>query len=326
VEETIATGCLIPKGSESSLSVIVPVFNSSSTLRILVQTIDTALPGTEKELILINDGSKDGSWAAICDLSNEFSWVRGINLMRNYGQHNALLCGIRAAHNEIIVTIDDDLQNPPNEVPKLLTKLSEGYDVVYGTPLKESHGFMRDVASRITKIALQNAMGAETAKNVSAFRVFRSKLRTAFERYSGPYVSIDVLLTWSTQSFAAIPVQNPPRSGGVSGYTTRKLITHAMNMLTGFSTLPLQIGSIIGFVLTVFGVAILGFVTIRYLIYGGVVPGFSFLASIISIFSGAQLFALGIFGEYLARVHTRTMDKPPYAVQATTDGRWMTTT
>jgi glycosyltransferase involved in cell wall biosynthesis len=301
------------------LSVIVPVFNSSSTLRILVQAIDTALPRIEKELILINDGSKDGSWAVICDLSNEFTWVRGISLMRNYGQHNALLCGIRAAHNEIIVTIDDDLQNPPHEVPKLLTKLSEGYDVVYGTPLKESHGFMRDVASRITKIALQNAMGAETAKNVSAFRVFRSKLRTAFERYSGPYVSIDVLLTWSTQSFAAIPVQNPPRSGGVSGYTTRKLITHAMNMLTGFSTLPLQIGSIIGFILTVFGVAILGLVTIRYLIYGGVVPGFSFLASIISIFSGAQLFALGIFGEYLARVHTRTMDKPPYAVQATTD-------
>lgn len=325
MEETIATACLTPKESQGSLSVIVPVFNSSSTLRTLVQAIEAALPGMEKELILINDGSRDGSWTVICDLSNEFIWVHGINLMRNYGQHNALLCGIRAAHNEIIATIDDDLQNPPAEVPKLLTKLSEGYDVVYGTPLKESHGFMRDVASRITKIALQNAMGAETAKNVSAFRVFRSKLRVAFERYSGPYVSIDVLLTWSTQSFAAVPVQNPPRSGGVSGYTTRKLITHAMNMLTGFSTLPLQIGSIIGFILTVFGVAILVFVTTRYLIHGGVVPGFSFLASIISIFSGAQLFALGIFGEYLARVHTRTMDKPPYAVQATTDGRWMTT-
>ena len=312
--------------SHSSLSVIVPVFNSSSTLRILVQTIDAALPGIEKELILINDGSKDGSWAVICDLSNEFTWVRGINLMRNYGQHNALLCGIRAAHNEIIVTIDDDLQNPPEEVPKLLSKLSEDYDVVYGTPLKESHGLLRDLASRITKIALQNAMGAETARNVSAFRAFRTQLRDAFERYSGPYVSIDVLLTWSTQRFFAIPVVNRPRSGGVSGYTTRKLITHAMNMLTGFSTLPLQIGSVIGFILTVFGVAILALVTVRYLLYGGVVPGFSFLASIISIFSGAQLFALGIFGEYLARVHTRTMDKPPYAVQATTDRRWITTT
>jgi glycosyltransferase involved in cell wall biosynthesis len=326
VAETTATDSLISNAAGMSLSVIVPVFNSSNTLKILVQAIDRTLVDIEKELILVNDGSRDQSWNVIRDLSSEFNWIRGINLMRNYGQHNALLCGIRAAHNEIIVTMDDDLQNPPDEVPKLLTKLNEGYDVVYGTPLKESHGLLRDLASRITKIALQNAMGAETAKNVSAFRVFRTKLRAAFERYSGPYVSIDVLLTWSTQSFSAIPVQNLPRSGGVSGYTTRKLITHAMNMLTGFSTLPLQIGSVIGFILTVFGVAILAFVTIRYLLNGGVVPGFSFLASIISIFSGAQLFALGIFGEYLARVHTRTMDKPPYAVQATTDGRWITTT
>ena len=204
----------------------------------------------KRELILVNDGSRDRSWDVICDLSIEYSWVRGINLMRNYGQHNALLCGIRAARNEIIVTMDDDLQNPPDEVPKLLTKLSEGFDVVYGTPVKETHGLMRDLASRITKIALQNAMGAETAKNVSAFRAFRTKLRAAFEKYSGPYVSIDVLLTWSTQSFAAIPVANHPRSGGVSGYTTRKLITHAMNMLTGFSTLPLQIASIVGLLLT----------------------------------------------------------------------------
>lgn len=308
-----------------SLSVVVPVFNSESTLKVLVQTLDQTLAGIKKELILVNDGSRDRSWEVICELSRERDWVRGINLMRNYGQHNALLCGIRDAHNEIIVTMDDDLQNPPDEVPKLLTKLSEGYDVVYGTPLKENHGMMRDVASRVTKIALQSAMGAETAKSVSAFRAFRSDLRTAFERYSGPYVSIDVLLTWSTQRFAAVPVANRPRAGGVSGYTARKLITHAMNMLTGFSTLPLQIASIVGFILTMFGVAILAFVTIRYLMYGGLVPGFSFLASIISIFSGAQLFALGIFGEYLARVHSRTMDKPPYAVRANTDGKWIAT-
>jgi glycosyltransferase involved in cell wall biosynthesis len=171
VEETKATDCLTPNGGGMSLSVIVPVFNSANTLKILVEAIDRALVDFQKELILVNDGSKDNSWGAICGLSNERNWVSGINLMRNYGQHNALLCGIRAAHNEIIVTIDDDLQNPPDEVPKLLAKLSEGYDVVYGTPLKENHGLLRDVASRITKIALQNAMGAETAKNVSAFRV-----------------------------------------------------------------------------------------------------------------------------------------------------------
>ena len=210
----------------------------------------------------------------------------------------------------------------PDEVPKLLTRLSEGYDVVYGTPLKESHGLLRDLASRITKVALQNAMGAETAKNVSAFRVFRSNLRVAFDRYSGPYVSIDVLLTWSTQRFSAIPVENRPRSGGVSGYTTRKLITHAMNMLTGFSTLPLQIGSIHRIHFDGIRSRDSGFSNrplsdLRRCGSRVLFPGLYHLDILWSTTVCARNF-WGIF----SRVHTRTMDKPPYAVEATTDGRW----
>jgi glycosyltransferase involved in cell wall biosynthesis len=297
------------------VSVVVPVFNSEKSLKPLLQEISEALAGMQIEIILVNDGSRDRSWRAITDLAATHTWVHGINLMRNYGQHNALLCGIRAAHGEAIVTIDDDLQNPPREIPKLLAKLQEGYDVVYGTPHKETHGILRDVASRITKLALQSAMGAETARNVSAFRAFRPALRAAFEKYSGSHVSIDVLLTWSTERFASVSVENRPRTLGVSNYTVRKLVTHAMNMMTGFSALPLQIASMVGFALTMFGVAILALVVLRYMIYGGAVPGFSFLASLISIFSGAQLFALGIFGEYLARVHARTMQKPPYSIR-----------
>jgi glycosyltransferase involved in cell wall biosynthesis len=301
------------------VSVVVPVFNSEKSLQPLLHEISEALAGMQIEIILVNDGSRDRSWQAITDLANTHTWVHGINLMRNYGQHNALLCGIRAAHGEAIVTIDDDLQNPPREIPKLLAKLQEGYDVVYGTPRKETHGILRDVASRITKLALQSAMGAETARNVSAFRAFRPGLRSAFENYSGSHVSIDVLLTWSTERFAAVLVENRPRTLGASNYTVRKLVTHAMNMMTGFSALPLQIASMVGFALTMFGVAILALVVLRYMIYGGAVPGFSFLASLISIFSGAQLFALGIFGEYLARVHARTMQKPPYSIREVLD-------
>jgi undecaprenyl-phosphate 4-deoxy-4-formamido-L-arabinose transferase len=235
--------------------------------------------------------------------------------MRNYGQHNAVLCGIRAAREELIATIDDDLQNPPSEILKLLPRLEEGADVVYGTPQKETHGFLRNVASRVTKFTLQGAMGAETARNISAFRLFRTNLREAFEDYGSPFVSIDVLLTWSTQRFASVPVENRPRTVGVSNYTIRKLLVHALNMATGFSVLPLQIASMLGFGFTLFGFGILAYVLGRYLIQGGSVPGFAFLASIIAIFSGAQLFALGIIGEYIARMHLRTMNRPPYAVR-----------
>jgi glycosyltransferase involved in cell wall biosynthesis len=238
--------------------------------------------------------------------------------MRNYGQHNALLCGIRAAQHDVIITIDDDLQNPPEEIPRLLAKLSEGYDVVYGTPQKEQHGLWRDLASQVTKLALQSAMGAETARHVSAFRAFRTQMRDAFAKYQSPFLSIDVLLTWGTTRFAAVPVRHEQRQIGKSNYTFRKLVTHAINMMTGFSTLPLQLASLLGFASAFLGLGVLAYVVGRYLILGYSVPGFPFLASTIAIFSGAQMFALGIIGEYLARMHFRMMERPTYAVRSTT--------
>jgi glycosyltransferase involved in cell wall biosynthesis len=215
----------------------------------------------------------------------------------------------------VLITMDDDLQHPPEEIPKLLTVLAQGYDVVYGRPAQEQHGLLRDMASLTTKLALQNVMGAEIAAQVSAFRVFRREVTGAFEHYEGAYVSIDVLLTWGTNRFTATPVRHEARKQGASGYTFRKLFRHAMNMMTGFTTVPLQIASLVGFTFTVFGFGVLCYVLVKYLLYGSPVPGFPFLASIVALFSGAQLFALGIMGEYLARMHFRSMQKPPYVVR-----------
>ena len=303
-----------------TISVVVPVYNSEQTLGPLVERLEPVLArlSSSYELILVNDGSADASWRVIGELSARAPWVRGIGLMRNYGQHNALLCGIRAARGDVIVTMDDDLQHPPEEVPRLMARLAEGYDVVYGTPQAEQHGLLRDMASRVTKLALQGAMGAETARHVSAFRVFRTRVRDAFTSYRSPFVNVDVLLTWGTTRFAALAVRHEPRRVGTSQYTFRKLITHALNMMTGFSTLPLQVSSMIGFLLTLFGVGVLLYVVGRYVWQGGSVPGFPFLASIITIFSGATLFSLGIIGEYLARMHFRMMERPTYAVREET--------
>ena len=301
---------------------MVPVYNSAAILPEFVKRLEAVLErlGRPYELLLVDDNSKDESWQVIETITRERRWVSGLRLMRNYGQHNALLCGIQRARHELIVTMDDDLQHPPEEIPQLLAKLDEGNDVVYGTPKTEQHGFLRDLASRFTKLALQSAMGAATARKVSAFRVFRTYLRDSFEGYRGQYVSIDVLLTWGTTRFAAIPVRHEPRQQGISNYTFKKLVTHALNMLTGFSTFPLQVASLIGFALTLFGVGVLVYVLVRYFTEDSGVPGFPFLASVIAIFSGAQLFALGIIGEYLARMHFRMMGRPTYTVRATTPG------
>lgn len=307
--------------SSPAISVVVPVYNSEGSLAELIGRLERVLRSVcnRFEVVLVNDGSRDRSWDVVCQLAEAHDWVRGINLMRNYGQHNALLCGIRMAKNDIIVTIDDDLQNPPEEIPRLIDKLAEGYDVVYGTPQKEQHGLWRDLASLATKMALQSAMGAKIARNVGAFRVFRTGLRDAFANYQSPFISIDVLLTWGTTRFAAIPVHHDVRQVGTSNYTFRKLVTHALNMMTGFSTMPLQFASVVGFFFTLFGLVVLAYVLGRYVVEGSSVPGFVFLASIIAVFSGAQLFALGIIGEYLARMHQRTMERPVYVVQSTTE-------
>ena len=271
------------------------------------------------EVILVNDGSVDGSWNRICLLSQKYSWVKGMNLARNYGQHNALLCGIRAAIYPTTVTMDDDLQNPPEEIPKLLGKLEEGFDVVYGNPNKRmAQGFWRGFASWVTKLVMQKAMGIEAARKISSFRAFRTRIREASANFWGPFVSIDVLLVWGASKFGFVNVRHDLRWGGKSNYTIKMMIDHLFNMVTGFTILPLQLASMTGLAFSFFGGVVLVYVLLRYFLEGGAPLGFPFLACTIAIFSGVQLLTLGIIGEYLARVHSRTMNRPVYMVKEKT--------
>lgn len=304
----------------NTASVVIPVYNSEHTLVTLVARLEPVLHSHFEayELLLVNDGSHDASWQVIKSIAETKDWVTGIQLMRNFGQHNAILCGIRHAQYDIIITLDDDLQNPPEEIPKLVGKLKEGYDVVYGTPQAQKHGLLRNLASSITKLALKGTMGIEIATKVSAFRAFRAPLMKAFADYRGSFVAIDVLLTWGARRFTFIYVEHEQRQQGSSNYTFMKLLRHALNMITGFSVLPLQLASVTGFGFVIFGIIVLIYVIGRFIIEGGSVQGFPFLASIIAIFAGVQLFALGIMGEYMARMYMRLMDIPTYVVDEIT--------
>jgi len=305
--------------SKKSISVIIPVYNSENILPILVERLSESLKAITHnyEVLLINDGSSDKSWAVIKDLAQKYSFIRGINLMRNFGQHNALLCGIRAARLDYLVTMDDDLQHPPEEIQKLVSEIEKGYDVVYGIPHKLVHSPWRNFSSRFTKFLLAKALGISRIKYLSAFRIIRRDVRKAFDAYDSPSVIIDALLTWGTNNFGIVEVNEQHRSIGHSNYTLGKLIKITLIILTGFSTLPLRFASILGFAFTIFGVGVLVYVLVRTISEGSI-PGFPFLASIISIFSGVQLFTLGIFGEYLARIFTRSMNQPAYIIQETT--------
>lgn len=300
-----------------NISIVVPVYRGEHLITPLVERCAQALPGIAEsfEVILVNDGSPDNAWAVIERLAARYPWVVGLNLMRNYGQHNASLCGLRAARHEICVTMDQDLQHPPEEIPALLAELGKGFDVVYGAPRKLPQGFLRNFMTRAVKSILANVMGVPSVRTISAFRAFRTQLREAFATFQSPNLIIDVLLSWGTARITSVPVNIPPAER--SNYNVRALIKAAVLILTGYSTAPLRLGSWLGFGMTLFGLVVFLYVCYVYFAFGSV-PGFPFLASIISLFSGAQLLMLGIFGEYLARIFDRSMDRPTYVVSGRT--------
>lgn len=297
-----------------NLSIVVPVYKGETLIEPLVTQLSEIVPAFTKnyEIILVDDGSPDRSWSLIQSLAAQYKSVRGIRMMRNYGQHNATLCGVRAACYDVIVTMDQDLQHPPGEIPLLLAKLDEGYDVVYGAPRKLPQALWRNVMTAGIKWILAKVIGLPAIYNVSSFRAFRTNLRQAFVNFQSPSLILDVLLSWGTTRFTSVQVNIAQAER--TNYNFTMLIRTAMLILIGYSTLPLRLASWIGFVMTLFGLSVFIYVLILYFTVGSL-PGFPFLASIIALFSGAQLFALGIFGEYLARMFDRSMDRPPYVIQ-----------
>ena len=171
-----------------SLSVVIPVYNSQDSLAPLIARLEGVLPDISSayEVVLVNDGSRDKSWSVICAEVEKHPFVKGVNLMRNYGQHNAILCGIRAGAQRMIITMDDDLQHPPEEIHKLLEKLDEGYDVVYGSPASLPHSLWRNLFSRFTKRALAYAMGIRTIRDIGPFRAFRARSARRFRQLPEP--------------------------------------------------------------------------------------------------------------------------------------------
>ena len=265
---------------QAGVSVVVPVYRGPPTLPTKSgERVELALiPGNHPfEIILVDDGSPDDSWKVITDLAADHGAVRGLRLGRNYGQHAALLAGTRSATFSTTVTLDDDLQNPPEEIPRLLAALTQGDDVVYGVPISFSRTSRR-LAGRLARWSIR-ASGIEHAPWLSSFRAFRTDLRRSFNVPIGPAVDIDSLLTWGTTRFGSVKVAHAERKVGVSNYTMRRLLVHAFDFLTGYSSLPLRIATFLGLGASGLGVVLLGWVLGHVLFAGDAVSGFPFVAS-----------------------------------------------
>lgn len=304
------------------VSVVVPCFRSAATLPPLVARLAAALDGhtAGHEVILVVDDGAEDTWSTARGLADRHPNVQAIRLARNYGQHNALVAGARAARYEVLVTMDDDLQHPPEEVPVLLAALAPDVDLVYGVPVAEEHGACRSLASRLVKAGLTGVFGVRDARKISAFRAFRSFLVNGLENVSGPSVSVDVALAWASSRVATASVQMRERASGRSGYTLRTLLRHTTNMVLGYSTTPLRLVTVVGFATGALGVALLTQVVYQYLTGATTVAGYTTLASMVALFSAAQLVALGILGEYVGRIHANGMGRPTYVVRERVPG------
>jgi glycosyltransferase involved in cell wall biosynthesis len=308
-----------------NLSVIIPCYRSATMLPPLVERLGHSLDLLVAdrvidrwELILVVDGSPDDTAAVARDLADRRPEIRAMELRRNFGQHNALVAGIREVAFDTIVTLDDDLQHPPEEIGRLIAPLADPrIDLVYGIPEDEEHGAFRSGASRFIKASLALA-GVSNAKWVGAFRAFRTDLRDGFSTVNDPQLNLDVLLSWCTASVVPARVTMNRRAEGRSGYSLPKLIRHALNMITGYGALPLKLATWLGFASGVFGMALLVIVLVRYLLGENTVAGFTTTIALISLFSGAQMITIGIIGEYLGRQHFRSMQKPTYLLRTAT--------
>lgn len=308
------------------LTVVIPCYRSRETLPELLTQLEAALNDlirtgriTASEVLLVIDGSPDDTEAVARAEARNRPNVEVIVLRRNFGQHNALVAGIRAARYEFVVTMDDDLQHPPAEIVKLISAIRESdADLVYAVPEKEEHGAFRSASSRWVKRGLALA-GVANAEIVGAFRIFRADLRDGFLASEDSQVNLDVLLSWTTNRVEKTAVHMKQRETGTSGYSFRKLVAHTLNMVTGYGTVPLRLTTWLGFIFGVFGLGLLIWVLLQYALGRTDVPGFTTLAALISLFSGAQLIALGVIGEYIGRQHFRSMRRPMYVLRTELD-------
>lgn len=304
--------------SSPSVSVVIPCYRSEATIGSLVEGLHESLEDREYEVICVVDGSPDDTWSVVESLARH-PRVRALDLMRNYGQHNAVLAGVRAARNEVVVTMDDDLQHSPGDVPKLVEALDEGVDLVYAVPEEEPHGFWRGLGSRSGKRLIARLLGVSGARQISAFRAFRTEMRSSFEDVKDAFVSIDVLLSWTGSIVRSISVKMNKRPSGESNYTFRTLLRHTVNMVTGYSAAPLRVVTWVGFLTALVGLVLFIYVLILFFSGQTQVAGFTTIAAMIAMFSGTQLFALGILGEYIGRLHSRSISRPSYVVRREID-------
>lgn len=300
------------------VSFVVPVFNGAVTIETVVQDVLRVFEEHSVEIILVNDGSGDHSDLMCRTLVNQFPGiVRFLNLARNFGEHHAVLAGLSVSGGDAVVVLDDDGQHPAEEAMRLWRGLkTTGCDVIYGRYLEKQHSLFRNLGSRLNDRMATWLLRKPADLYLSSFKVMNRFLVEQIVRYRGPFPYIDGLIFWSTRNIGQIDVQHRVRVAGTSGYTLRKLVRLWLNMFLGFSLAPLRMAAVLGLAITLFSAVFLAVtIVVEIGLPSGGSPGVLLLVACLAFFSGVQLTALGLVGEYVGRSFLTHNGMPQYVVR-----------
>lgn len=299
------------------LSIIIPIYNGAATIEALVGQLFNTLASTyELEVVLVNDCSPDDNSADVCRLlADKQQGLVFLDLARNFGEHNSVMAGLNHCSGDAAVIMDDDFQNSPSDVIKLVDELLNGYDVVYSAYTKKEHHFFRNMGSRFNGRVASILIGKPRELYLSSHKVLNRFLIDQVVKYQGPYPYVDGLIFRITHNYSTVTVEHSARQQGQSGYTFKKLVSLWLNMFTNFSILPLRFAVIAGLVFSVAGVIAAGMFFVEKLTNPELPAGWASLIITLLIVSGVQLFTIGTLGEYLGRLFLQVNGQPQYVVR-----------
>jgi glycosyltransferase involved in cell wall biosynthesis len=300
-------------------SIIIPVFNSSDSLEELVTRIDRTMKSINSnyEIILVNDNSYDTSWEVIKKLKKQYPNIRGYNLLFNSGQNRALMCGFENSKGDFMITMDDDLQNPPEEIISMTKAINENQniDCIFGIPQHKQHNFFRNLGTTLNQILFNLILNKNKKIKTSTFRIFNRRINDAIIQHKTYTPTISGLILKITKKILNIPVRHEKRKYGKSNYNTKNLIILVLDNLINFSTFPLKTISVLGIISSILSVILSAFYFILFLMGQVTQPGWITLILLVTFYFGLVLFSVGLIGEYLIRIINEVSKAPKYLIK-----------
>jgi polyisoprenyl-phosphate glycosyltransferase len=306
------------KEEKIDLSVIIPVYNGAFSIAKLVERISNELSDISFEIILVNDGSKDDS-ENICEgLAYYDSRINFISLRKNFGEHNAVLCGLNQVKGEYSIIIDDDFQNPPSEIRKLYANIVSGcYDVVYSKYEVKHHGLLRNLGSKFHNAMATYILEKPSNLYLSSFKIIKKDIVNEIIQYRGPYPYIDGLILQATNNIGVSVAEHQKRENGKSNYTFKKLVSLYLNMFINHSLKPVRLFMLLGVIFFLIGVISTGVIFVNYTLNNVTYSSWVYFSLLLETMSGLQLLCIGIVGEYMIKRITSLGGYPQYVIKST---------